>query len=212
MFIRGTRVQTPPDKLEAAIAHFKEKIVPTARATPGNLGAALLVDRKTGAGVGITYWESAKAVAASEQMGIKARTRSAAEVGTEIVNVERFELVIMERIEPAKAGTFVRANTLNADPAKVDALTVFMRNQVLPVLKAQKGLRAVVMGIDRQTGRTAVTTTWNTLEDLHASEKAVTGLRQEAAKAGGATGPVEVEIFEGAAVELTAPVSATSGR
>ncbi len=212
MFIRGTRVQAPPDKLEAAIAHFKEKVAPAALATPGNVGAALLVDRKTGAGVGITYWESAKAVAASEQMGIQTRTRSAAEAGTQIVNVERLELVIMDRTEPAKAGTFVRANTLNADPDKVDALTVFMRNQVLPVLKAQKGFRAVLMGVDRQTGRTVVSTTWNTLDDLHASEKAVSGLRQEAAKAGGASGHVEVEIFEGAAVEMAAPVSATSGR
>ncbi len=212
MFIRGTRVQAPPDKLEAAITHFKEKDAPAPRASPGNVGAALLVDRKTGAGVGITYWESAKAVAASEQMGIQTRTRSAAEAGTQIVNVERLELVIMDRTEPAKAGTFVRANTLNADPDKVDALTVFMRNQVLPVLKAQKGFRAVLMGVDRQTGRTVVSTTWNTLDDLHASEKAVSGLREEAAKAGGASGHVEVEIFEGAAVEMAAPVSAASGR
>ena len=48
MFIRGTRVQTPPDKLEAAIANFKQQVLPAARSAPGNLGATLLVDRQSG--------------------------------------------------------------------------------------------------------------------------------------------------------------------
>src|ERR1051326_3693560 len=171
MFIRGTRVQTPPDQVEAAIANFKQKILPMARATPGDVGAALPVDRKTGAAIGITYWESAKALAASEQMGIQMRTQATSAVtGSHIVNVERFELVLMERASPPKGGAPVRVNTVNAEPEKVDALTVFMRNQVLPVLKAQKGFRSAIMGVDRQSGRSVISTTWETIDDLRASE------------------------------------------
>ena len=209
MFIRGTRVQTPPDQVDTAIANFKKQVLPTARSTPGNLGAALLVDRKSGAGVGITYWESAKALAASEQMGIKTRTEAARNVGAQIVNVERFEIVIMDRAAPPREGTFNRANTLNADPDKIDAVTVFIRNKVLPVLKAQKGYRATIMGVDRQTGRTVVSTVWETLADLHASEGSVTALRQDSAKIAGASGPVEVEVFESAAVDLAQVAAAT---
>lgn len=203
MFIRGTRVQTPPEKVDAAIANFTKQVLPKARSTPGNVGAALLVDRKTGTGVGITYWESAKALAASEQMGIQTRTQAVKDVaGSEIVNVERFEIVIMDRGAPPIAGSFLRVNTVNADPEKVDALTVFLRNQVLPVVKAQKGYRSMVSAVDRPSGRTVTSTVWDTLDDLHSSEGKVSGLRQEAAKAAGATGPVEVEVFETAAVEL----------
>ena len=129
MFIRGTRVQTPPDQVDAAIANFKRNVVPAARATPGNQGATLLIDRATGVGIGITYWESAKALGESEQMGIKTRTDAAKNVsGTQIVNVERFEIVIMERQVAGKADVFLRNNTLSADPAKVDALSQGQRS------------------------------------------------------------------------------------
>ena len=211
MFIRGTRVQTSPDQVDAAIANFKKQVLPAARSTPGNLGAALLIDRKSGTGVGITYWETAKALAASEQMGIKTRIEAAKNVsGSQIVNVERYEIVIMDRAAPPQVGTFNRANTLNADPEKIDAVTVFIRNKVLPVLKAQKGYRATIMGVDRQTGRTVVSTVWDTLADLQASEGSVSALRQEAAKTAGASGPVEVEVFEAAAVDLAQVAAATA--
>ena len=203
MFIRGTRAQTPPERIDEAIANFEKRVIPSARTAPGYLGAALLVDRKTGAGVGITYWESARALSASEQMGIKNRTDAAKDVpGTQIVNVERFEIVIMDRAGPPKAGVFLRANTINGDPAKVDALTVFTRNQALPVLKALKGYRSTVVGVDRQTGRSVISTSWETLADLQASEDKVSGLRNESVKVAGADG-VEVEIFEAPVVELT---------
>ena len=63
MFLRATRIQTPPDKVGAAIDNFETNIVKGLRSAPGNQGAVLLVDRQSGAALGITYWESAKALA-----------------------------------------------------------------------------------------------------------------------------------------------------
>ena len=59
MYGRATRVQMQPEAVDKGIAFFKEKLVPMAKAAPGNVGQVLLVDRKTGAGVGITLWETA---------------------------------------------------------------------------------------------------------------------------------------------------------
>ena len=202
MFIRGTRIQTPPDKVDDAIANFKKQVVPNASKAPGYAGAGLLIDRKSGAGIGITYWESAKALSNSEQVGIKTRTNAVQNVpGTQIVNVERYELVLMERNAPPKADTFMRVNELNAEPDKVEALIAFTKSKVLPTLKPIKGFRSLVVGVDRGTGRCAISTSWETLADLQASESKVTGLRQEAAKTAGADG-VEVEIFEVPVIEL----------
>jgi len=210
MFIRGTRVQTPPEKIDQAIENFQKQVIPSVRSAPGYLGATLLVDRKTGSGVGITYWQTAKHLSASEQVGIQTRTQAAKNVlGTQIINVERAEVVIMDRAQPPKSGTFSRVNTISGDPDKVDAATVFVRNQVLPVLKALKGYRATIMAVDRQTGRSVVSTGWDTREDLEASESKVTGLRKAAADAAGAE-DVQVEIFEAPVVELTAAVATPS--
>jgi quinol monooxygenase YgiN len=214
MFIRVTRVQAPPDKLQEAMQNYEKNILPGVRKTPGNQGAALLINRQSGAGLGITYWESAKALAASEQMGNQTRLQSTKDVpGTQVVNVERGELMIMDRAAPPKAGSMVRTVTVNGDPEKLDAAIVQIRNHVLPVLKAQKGYRATIVSVDRPTGRLTASTVWDTKADLDASESKIAGPRAEAAKIAGA-GPsdVLVEIFETAVVELSAVTAQATTR
>ncbi|TAN34605.1 hypothetical protein EPN29_02520 [bacterium] len=199
-----TRLQTSPDALEKGIAFFKEKVVPKARTTPGNGGAVLLVDRKTGSAIGITMWETTHALNASEQFGIDSRSQSAAATGGSIVDVDRFEQVIADRPQPPKAGVFVRFNTVAGVPDKIDNVIRFMQKEVLPVLQAQKGYRATLVNVNRQTGRSSVATVWDTLADLEASEPRVSSLRRDAADAAGAT-DVKVEIFEAAFAEIKQP-------
>jgi heme-degrading monooxygenase HmoA len=214
MFLRATRIQAPPEKVEQAIENFETNIIKGLRSAPGNQGAVLLVNRQTGAALGVTYWESAKALAASEQTGIQSRTQATKGVpGSQIVNVERAELMIMDRAGTPKAGTFVRMVTVNGDPEKLDAGIVQIRNHVLPLLKAQQGYQATIASVDRQTGRLSATTVWQTRADLDASESKLAGPRAEAAKAAGA-GPhdVQVELFETAVIEISAAVPQTAAR
>jgi heme-degrading monooxygenase HmoA len=212
MFLRATRIQTPTEKVNEAIKNFETNILKGLRSAPGNQGAVLLVNRQTGAGMGITYWESAKALAASEQVGTQSRTQAIKNVpGTQIVNVERAELMIMDRAASPKEGSFIRLVTANGDPEKLDAAIVHMRNQVLPLLKAQKGYRATIASVDRQSGRLSVSTVWDSKADLDASEGKLAGPRAEVARLAGA-GPhdVQVEIFETAVVELSAAATQTT--
>ena len=212
MFLRATRLQTPPDKVNEAIKNFEANVLKGLRSAPGNQGAVLIVNRETGSGLGITYWESAKAMAASEQIGTQSRVLTTKNVpGTQIVNVERAELMIMDRTTAPKAGTFVRMITVNGDPDKLDAAIVQIRNHVLPLLKAQKGYRATIASVDRQSGRLSASTVWDTKADLDASESKLAGPRADAAKAAGAGAhDVQVEIFETAVVELSAVASQTT--
>ncbi len=203
MYVRVTRVQSPPDAIEKGIAYFTENVVPAAKAAKGNAGQVLLVDRKTGAAVGITLWETAQALSASEQMGMTSRTQSAAAMGGSIVNVERFEQVIQDRAQPPKAGTFVRLNTVPGDPEKIDGAIKFIEKS-LPTIKAQKGYRGLIMNVDRMTGWGTVSSIWDSLADLEASESKVSGLRRDAADAAGAA-DVKVEIFEVAFADITQP-------
>jgi heme-degrading monooxygenase HmoA len=214
MFLRATRIQAPPDQVGAAIANFETNVVKALRAAPGNQGAVLLVDRQSGAALGVTYWESAKALAASEQTGIQSRTQAVQNVtGARIVNVERAELMIMDRAGAPKSGTFVRLVSANGDPEKLDAAIVQIRNHVLPLLKSLQGYRAAIASVDRQTGRLSVSTVWESRADLEASESKIAGPRAEVANIAGA-GPsdVQVEIFETAFVELSASVIQDTAR
>jgi heme-degrading monooxygenase HmoA len=200
MYGRITRIQIPPDAVDKGIAYFKEKVMPAARSAPGNAGAVLLVDRKNGTAVGITLWETTDALNASELFGVTSRTGSAAATGGSVINVERYQQVLADRAQPARAGAFVRLNTLAGRPDKIDNLIRFMEQQ-LPVIRAQKGYRALLMNIDRMAGRSMVSTVWDTLADLEASEPKVSGLRRDAAGVAGAA-DVRVEIFETAFAEI----------
>ena len=204
MYGRMTRLQTSPDAVEKGIAFFKENVVPKARTTPGNAGAVLLVDRKTGTAIGITLWETTQALNASEQLGISSRTEGAAATGGSIVDVDRYEQVMVDRSQPPKAGVFVRLNTVAGAPDKVENVIKFMQKQALPVIQAQKGYRATIMNVNRLTGRSTVSTVWDTMADLEASEPKVSGLRQDAADAAGAS-DVKVEVFETAFAEIKQP-------
>jgi heme-degrading monooxygenase HmoA len=214
MFLRATRVQTAPDKVNEAIKNFETNILKGLRSAPGNQGASLLVNRQTGAGIGITYWESAKALANSEQIGTQSRTQLTKNVaGSQIVNVERAELMIMDRAAAPKEGSFVRMVTANGDPQKLDAAIVHMRNHVLPLLKAQKGYRATIAAVDRQSGVVGVSTVWDSKADLDASESKLAGPRAEVARlAGAGAHEVQVEIFETAVVELSAAATQTAAK
>ena len=204
MYGRMTRIQSSPDAVEKGIAFFKEKVAPKASATPGNGGAVLLVDRKAGVAIGVTLWETTEALNASEQFGITSRVQSAAEIGGSVVDIERFEQVIVDRVQLPKPGAFVRLNTVAGSPDKLDAVIGFMQKQ-LPVLRAQKGYRSLIMNVNRLTGRGTVSTGWDTMADLEASEAKVSGLRREAAATAGAKSDVIIEVFELAFAEIKQP-------
>ncbi len=204
MYGRMTRLQSSPDAVEKGIAFFKENVVPKARTTAGNAGAILLVDRKSGTAIGITLWETTQALNASEQLGISSRTQGAAATGGSIVDVDRYEQVLVDRPQPPKAGAFVRLNTVAGAPDRIDSVIKFMQKQALPLIQAQKGYRATIMNVNRLTGRSTVSTVWDTMADLEASEPKVSGLRRDAADAAGAS-DVKVEIFETAFAEIKQP-------
>ena len=214
MYVRMTRVQAPPDKIKDSIQNFETNVLKRMKAAPGYQGAVFLVNRQTGDGIGVTYWESSKALGASEQAGIDARTSATQNVaGTRIINVERAEVMIMERVAPPKAGTFVRAISGAGDPEKLDAGISVGRNKALPLLKTLEGFRAMVAAVDRTTGRTFVSTVWETLSDLEASESKIVGVRAEFAKTAGISAQsLKVEVFEAAVVELSAALIAQTSR
>ena len=48
MFIRGSRLRVPKDRIDEMVTFFTEKVAPEAKKLDGNRGAVLLVDRSNG--------------------------------------------------------------------------------------------------------------------------------------------------------------------
>ena len=58
MYARVTSAEIFKEKIEQFIEIYQEYVVPAAKKQKGYKGINLLVDRKTGNGMSITYWES----------------------------------------------------------------------------------------------------------------------------------------------------------
>jgi heme-degrading monooxygenase HmoA len=199
MFVRISWLQNPPDQWEQRIAEAGQVAANFAN-TRGFLGLAGLADRATGAGIGVTYWDSAEAMEASEQAGENVRARLA-EQHVQVKDVDRFEVLVQERTAPPAVNTFVRVNDLRGSPSKVDDLARYVRETAPAVLKAQSGFRALLMGANRQTGRMFITSVWATAADRDASNPAVQGMRDEAARIAGADS-VTVELYESVIADI----------
>jgi heme-degrading monooxygenase HmoA len=80
MHARMGRITFSPDKADDVESHVRENVVPRYEETDGFKGFTLMLDRSSGQGVGISFWESEDAMHASDAFGDQAR-QGAAEAG-----------------------------------------------------------------------------------------------------------------------------------
>jgi heme-degrading monooxygenase HmoA len=207
-FARVIRLQGgDPSKAEDARRRWKEEIYPVLKQQPGFRGVSTMRNPKTADSLNVTYWDSEKALrdATAKVQPIGDKIRQA--TGRRIVEEDECEVVVEERFQPPKAGTYVRVTTLDADPTKAGTGIETYKSKVVPTVRQQPGARAAILLLNRKTGRTFSGTIWDTEDALRRSESAVSGIRQEAAQAVGARSP-KVEAFEVTFTEIPTPVTA----
>jgi heme-degrading monooxygenase HmoA len=66
MFARLLRLQIKIDRIDEAAKLFEESVIPLCKNQKGYKGAYFLTDRKTGASIPITLWESEEDMLATE--------------------------------------------------------------------------------------------------------------------------------------------------
>ena len=81
MNARTGRVSFSPTKADDVVNHVRENIVPKYEEREGFKGFTLLMDRSSGQGIGISFWEDEEAMRATDELGDEAR-RGAAEAGS----------------------------------------------------------------------------------------------------------------------------------
>jgi len=205
---RVLRLKNEPANSDKTIKEWTSAIFPLLKKQDGFRGATLVGNRKTGDGLSVTYWASEEAM-----KNARANVRPQAEtimtsLGSKIVDEDECEVVVQERIQPPKAGVFVRVTTVEADPAKTDEGIAFYEEKIVPVIRKQPGARTALLFVNRKTGRGFAATAWDTEQDLQKSEAAVTSLREETIKKFGGKGG-KVEAFEVYFPEILMPVAAT---
>ena len=146
---------------------------------PGALGMYMLVDRPTGAMLGISIFESEDAIRAAEPQFERMGDEIPEEIRGKRVSVDVYEVAIHEVSEGAAAA---RISTFAGDPSKIDEGLRHAVQDVLPDARSIDGWKGIVMLVDRLTGSERTITLWESREALEASEAAADQLRARAAE------------------------------
>jgi heme-degrading monooxygenase HmoA len=205
MFIRAARFQYAPESIDRVLADYPATMS-AYDAFEGYLGCAVLDDRGTNTGISVTYWATAEAMQASEDVGAGIRDRAAAE-GLRLVDLDRMEVVIVERARPPQAGTFIRTIDMRIPAASIETMLSAARDRVLPVLEQQPGFIANLVGVNREAGRIVTSSVWESAQAREASYAALDSMRAEIAQAVAAT-DVKVELWEGVYTNIKVPAPA----
>jgi len=202
-----TRIQGSPETQQLAVDRFDEMVAAPARAQAGFQGISLLLNRETGEGISISYWADRDSLDRSAIDSAKLRENTTSMLGTAVTGVASGEVVDVVRLRPPLPNTYVRMNTVEGAPDRVEAAIVAYKGTVLPVLRQQPGFRAAIAAADRERGLIWVSTVWDSETDRSASDVAVADRRRETGQVAGAD-DVKVELFEVAYVDLP---TATAG-
>ncbi len=69
MFARIVSFQLKSDKLDEAARFYKENNIPASKSQKGFNSSYLLIDRKTGKGASVAFWDSEEDIIANEASG-----------------------------------------------------------------------------------------------------------------------------------------------
>jgi quinol monooxygenase YgiN len=77
---------------------------------------------------------------------------------------------------------YARSTTFQANLRKIDGGMDFLRDEVVPAVRAMPGCIGMSMMADRKSGRCIVTSSWDSIDDMRASDTAIAPMRSRAGK------------------------------
>lgn len=177
MYGRVTWYKGTPERADEGIRGFNE-LLPKIKQLPGYIGCALMIDRDASEALTIVYYRDRMALEESRPIVGKMR-QGIQNQGDQVTRVEEYEITIMERAQPGTTGKWARVITGTAHPSRLDEGVAAVNKKAVPILQKQKGWRSFVGGVNRDNGSAMTGTTFDSKEQLDASNTALTGFRQE---------------------------------
>ena len=93
---RMSTLEGPPDRMDEGLSQVREHVLPLLQQQDGFKGFIALGNRQSGELIGVSFWESEKAMQDSEELGDRTRSDTAEATSDTIADVERYEVGLFE--------------------------------------------------------------------------------------------------------------------
>jgi quinol monooxygenase YgiN len=172
--------------MDDMIDYVRDEVMPALMGMSGCVGMSMLCDRESGRAIVTSAWADETSMHATEQT-VQDYRRRAAEMMSGEQMAQAWEIAVMHRMHESHDGACARVAWGESDPARAqDNLDTF-RMAMMPRMEELPGFCSVSLMVDRATGRSAMTTTYDSRADMERAADAGRGLREEFAPAMGVT-------------------------
>jgi len=178
MYARSTTVRGDPGAMDDTIAYVRNEVMPALMGMSGCVGMSMLCDRESGRCIVTSAWADETSMHATEQSVQDFRRRAAEIMGGE-QSAQAWEIAVMHRMHESHDGACARVSWGENDPDRTSDNLETVRMAMLPRLEELPGFCSVSLMVDRATGRSAITSTYDSRADMERAAEAVMGLREE---------------------------------
>jgi heme-degrading monooxygenase HmoA len=185
-----------PGSIDTGVGFVRDEVMPMIQALDGFVGLSMLVDRSTGRTITTTAWRDEAAMRASDEQLRASRQRAAEMMGAGSPQVEEWEITVLHRAHTSEPGACVRVTWVRTDPQQLDRAIDYWKSTVLPVTEQFDGFCSASMMVQRDSGRTVSSVTFDSREAMDRTREQGEALREQAMQTMG------VEILEVAEFDL----------
>jgi heme-degrading monooxygenase HmoA len=203
VYARSTTVQARPSSIDDGIAYIRDEVMPALQAMEGYVGLSLLVDRESGSCITTSAWETEEALRTSTEEVAPLRERAAQVFGGD-VSVDQWEVGALHRDHRSSDGACVRATWMKVPQGQINRTIEFYRSEVLPALENLEGFCSASLLLNRSTGRSVSSATFDSREAMDRNREQARELRNSRTRELGAD-IIDVGEFELAIAHLRVP-------
>ena len=178
MYARSTTFRGDPKRMDEGIAYARDTVMPAVQEMDGCIGLSMLVDRDTGRCIVTTSWADHQAMMNSAE-GVRSMRDRGSEILGGSPEVQEWEIAILHRAHETGDGACCRVTWVRGDPANMDRVVDTFRMAIVPRVDELPGFCGLSMMIDRETGRGALASAYDSREAMDASRGSVQQMREQ---------------------------------
>jgi hypothetical protein len=178
MYARTTMWRGNPQGIDDAVAYARDEVMPMITAMDGSAGMSMLCDRESGRCVVATSWQTEEAMRASAEKVRDSRDRAGEILGDPNPEVAMWEIALMHRKRDTPEGACCRVTWSRGDAAGADGMLQTFRMGVLPRVDDLPGFCSVSILVDRASGMSVLTATYESREAMERTAGDVAAMRE----------------------------------